>query len=82
MVPEYRSAIEQARGPRTLQRVYQLLSRIVAIKGEYATGGIRQQLAREGTRPGRMNTTERGSLVLNVPDFPRAPKVAVRVSST
>ena len=73
-VPSYRSAIEQARGPRTVQRVYNLLSRGDAVKDKYATGGIRQQLAREGTRPGRMNTTERGSLVLNVPDFPRTPK--------
>jgi hypothetical protein len=73
-VPEYRSAIEQARGPRTVQRVYNLLSRVDAVKDKYATGGIRQQLAREGARTGRMNTTERGSLVLNVPDFPRTPK--------
>jgi len=73
-VPSYRSAIEQARGPRTVQRVYNLLSRGDAVKDKYATGGIRQHLARAGARTGRMNTAERGSLVLNVPDFPRTPK--------
>jgi hypothetical protein len=73
-VPSYRSAIEQTRGPRTVQRVYKLLSQIDAVKDKYAAGIIRQHLAREGTRTGRMNTTERGSLVLNVPDFPRTPK--------
>ena len=73
-VPGYRSAIKQARGPRTVQRVYKLLSQIDAVKDKYATGKIRQQLAREGARTGEINTTERGSLVLNVPDFPRTPK--------